>query len=121
MAFDDADASALSDDRTRIVARDDETPERQAELIAESKEYRLNYWDKIGKEGMEKLIDFNPNMPEEWRKRFMDKTWEFRDVYGQDTQAISGGVSTFAVHIAKNERPIKPSKQRNSSKFSKKL
>ena len=67
---------------------------------------------------MYEMIDFSQSMPNEWRQKFFDKTWEYRDCFGQDFQSISGGVKHFAVHIGRNSTPLKAAKARNASKMS---
>ena len=70
---------------------------------------------------MFELFKISPSLPEEWKKRFLQVTWEYRDVYGQDLMACSGGIAKFAVHIARNGAPLKAAKQRSCSKYSKEL
>ena len=47
MAFDNNDVESQTHDRTRLVACDDESPQRIEELIAQSREYRLQYWNNL--------------------------------------------------------------------------
>ena len=64
---------------------------------------------------------FNPNMPEHWKRKFSDLTWQYRDVMGEDLNSIKGGVRDLALHLGQNGAPIEPAKQRSCSKFSKEL
>ena len=108
-------------DRTRVCRRDDEEPQKIDELINESIRYRLDYWSKIGKQAMLAKCDFNPNMPDHWKRKFSDLIWDFRDCQGEDLKAISGGVRDLALHLGQNGAPIEPVKQRSCSKFSKEV
>ena len=65
--------------------------------------------------------DFNPNMPEHWKRKFSELTWQYRDVMGEDLNSIIGEVRDLALHLGQNGAPIEPAKQRSCSKFSKEL
>ena len=121
LAFDNNVVSSDINNRTRLVARDDEPPEVIEKMINDSKKYRIEYWDKLGKQKMFEYIDFGPNMPPEWKNKFFEKTWEYRDCYGQDLKSVSGGCKFLALHVAYNGTPIKPAPRREGSLFSKKL
>ena len=121
MAFDNNVVDSETYDNTRIVTRNDGTPEEIEKMIQESKEYRTQYWEQLGKDAMYDMIDFCPSMPEYWRKKFFELTWQKRQVFGQDMKAISGGIRNYAVHIGRTSAPLKAAKARVGSRYSKKL
>ena len=121
MAFDDPIAGNLNEDRTRIVCRNDEEPDVIEKMIQESRQYRLDYWEKQGREEMLAKAKISSEMPAEWRKKFSDATWEYRQCYGEDLRSISGGIRHFCLHLARNGAPLEAAKQRNSSKFAKQI
>ena len=58
-------------DRTRIVPRDDEDdPNKIERLITKSRNYHLDFWEKLGKEAMIDQCHFSPSMPEDWKQKF---------------------------------------------------
>ena len=121
MAFDNNDVSSQTKDVTRIVERDDEEPEIIERMVRDSRNYRLDYWQEIGKKEMLNKIKINENMPDEWKEKFLEATWNYRDTMGEDIKSISGAVTKFGIHIGTNSTPIKAAKQRNISKYSKEL
>ena len=70
---------------------------------------------------MVSMCNVSPTMPEEWKKKFLDLTWSYRDCFGEDMLSISGAVRHFALHLGRNSAPLKAAKQRNCSQYSKEL
>ena len=63
---------------------------------------RRQYYTDMGREEMMKKITWGRKITPEWRTKFEDVIWEYRDCYGMTLRHVSVGVKYYSLKVGTN-------------------
>ena len=82
---------------------------------------RRQYYTDMGRDEMMKKITWGRNITPEWKTKFEDVIWEYRDCYGMTLRHVSVGVKYYSLKVGTNGKHVEPAKFRSGTAFASKL
>ena len=107
-------------DVTKLVYR--HMSEEDLELETQTRAYRNQYFESRGKLAFTEKVRYGEQVSVEWREKFNDLLWRYKDAFTETYEGIKSGLNTFQAHIGlKDNADLVPSRVRQGNQFSKAL